>query len=364
MTLELRVVNRAINQFATPLNFISELNIAANAERDPRDGQTFFSQLIEQFDNLDPNNPLKIVLQHWFVSCDAQREVDWAADTHPNTSARRDLVYVLLGISTHERETIDKHFPAFEHANILIAVDHEKWYDDTLKRSCGHYGPSLINHLRRAYWTPENIGLIDQATDDILGNLANPAWGLNPADAGKLFAGRGLVVGYVQSGKTTTINLTVAKAIDVGYRLIIILGGVTDLLRRQTQRRIDKEVVGKATLLLDPEVNEATGYFHAPDWGSFIEHPEPRPGVPRRIVERLTSQSFDFAKAQGAARLSNDWVNSSTSAKLVVIKKNKSRLTNLMKEVNRLGEDERNKLSVLIIDDESDQASINTVNPA
>ena len=66
----------------------------------------------------------------------------------------------------------------------------------------------------------------------------------------------------------------------------------------------------------------------------------------------------------GAAKFSDSWVNSESSSKVIVIKKNKSRLINLLKEIKRLSDTAKEILSVLIIDDESDQASINTVNPS
>ena len=54
---------------------------------------------------------------------------------------------------------------------------------------------------------------------------------------------RGLVVGYVQSGKTANYSATIAKAADRGYKLFIILSGMHTGLRRQTQRRMTKDLV-------------------------------------------------------------------------------------------------------------------------
>ena len=52
----------------------------------------------------------------------------------------------------------------------------------------------------------------------------------------------GLVLGYVQSGKTANFTGVIAKAADAGYRLVIVLAGTLDILREQTQRRIDKAI--------------------------------------------------------------------------------------------------------------------------
>ena len=88
---------------------------------------------------------------------------------------------------------------------------------------------------------------LDLNTTRVVERLADP-------ESGTAYQAKGLVVGYVQSGKTANFTGVVAKAIDAGYRLIIVLTGTTDLLRTQTQRRLDKELVGKENLLrgIDP----------------------------------------------------------------------------------------------------------------
>lgn len=132
------------------------------------------------------------------------------------------------------------------------------------------------------------------------------------------FRCRGLVVGYVQSGKTANFTAVAARAADVGYRLIIVLSGIHDSLRNQTQRRLDQELAGVGV-----------------DWIT------------------LTDETSDFqvpAVADGFA---------STGTVLIVAKK----ITPILNRLNqwfrqlegRLGE-----VPVLLIDDEADQASINT----
>ena len=58
------------------------------------------------------------------------------------------------------------------------------------------------------------------------------------------FQGRGLVVGYVQSGKTANYTAVAARAVDAGYRVVIILSGIHDSLRSQTQNRLERELTG------------------------------------------------------------------------------------------------------------------------
>ncbi|WP_354443394.1 Z1 domain-containing protein [Ottowia thiooxydans] len=132
------------------------------------------------------------------------------------------------------------------------------------------------------------------------------------------FQCRGLVVGYVQSGKTANFTAVAARAADVGYRLIIVLSGIHDSLRNQTQRRLDQELAGVGV-----------------DWIT------------------LTDEATDFqepAVADGFAL---------TGTVLIVAKK----ITPILKRLNQwLGrlEGRLADVPVLLIDDEADQASINT----
>lgn len=131
---------------------------------------------------------------------------------------------------------------------------------------------------------------------------------------------RGLVLGYVQSGKTTNFMSVVAKAADVGYRLIIVLTGTTENLRMQTQDRLND-------YLIEP--------------CSSIWHP-------------LTSVDIDFSVTTGAdAILSNPSMRS-----IAVVKKNPSRLRRLHKWIKTASATTRQNCPILIVDDEADQASI------
>lgn len=132
------------------------------------------------------------------------------------------------------------------------------------------------------------------------------------------FQCRGLVVGYVQSGKTANFTAVAARAADIGYRLIIVLSGIHDSLRNQTQRRLDLELAGVGV-----------------DWIT------------------LTDETTDFhepAVADGFA---------STGTVLIVAKK----ITPILKRLNQWFGKLEGRLAdvpVLLIDDEADQASINT----
>lgn len=129
---------------------------------------------------------------------------------------------------------------------------------------------------------------------------------------------RGLVVGYVQSGKTANFTAVAARASDVGYRLIIVLSGIHDSLRNQTQKRLNSELV------------EVGG-----KWTS------------------LTSETEDFQ----VPAVANGFEGAGTV--LVVAKKIPPILRRLNTWVQAL-EGQLAEIPVLLIDDEADQASINT----
>jgi hypothetical protein len=132
------------------------------------------------------------------------------------------------------------------------------------------------------------------------------------------FQCRGLVVGYVQSGKTANFTAVAARAADVGYRLIIVLSGIHDSLRNQTQRRLNRELVEVGT-----------------DWIS------------------LTGEGTDFYEPPVADGFA------STGTVLIVAKK----IAPILRRINEwLGKLDGRlaDIPILLIDDEADQASINT----
>ena len=86
-------------------------------------------------------------------------------------------------------------------------------------------------------WAPRTVRRLDELTDEILGRLEDPerpgAWDR-----------RGMVVGQVQSGKTSNYIGLICKAADAGYRLVVVLAGMHNSLRSQTQLRLDEGFLG------------------------------------------------------------------------------------------------------------------------
>lgn len=181
-------------------------------------------------------------------------------------------------------------------------------------------------------------GSIDKTTDIILDHLANPC-----AEYG--FVKKGMVVGEIQSGKTSNYIGLVNKAFDVGYQFVIVLAGMQNDLRTQTQERIDKEVLGYETNKEHSLSGVQIGVGKMPKY--FAD------------IESLTSRESkgDYKKKNGV-QLFND----QSSKKIAVVKKNTTVLQNLYddisNEVNLING--KFNVPVLIIDDEVDQASVNT----
>lgn len=168
----------------------------------------------------------------------------------------------------------------------------------------------------------EALQSVDESSTAILQSLRPPAQ--------QSFNTKGLVVGYVQSGKTTSFMSLIAKAADVGYQLIIVLAGITNNLRSQTQERFEEK-------LISPDAT----------------------GEARWI--KLTHKGRDFSQSQWTAQ-----ENATTLLKepknrvLAVVKKNSTVLRNLNKFIDESGLS--SSIPILVIDDEADQASINVSN--
>ena len=362
------VLRRTLNQSPLPILFLKEVSSALSFKAIRISPGDYLDALVKHIDDtrICQNDEVRLLFHSWLSDFDGRAENDqnpWAEKTLPCTNDRRLVIYRLLKLSDICIRIVDKCFPVPRDASRGFKQSKSiEWYDNKRKDSTRYYAASLEKYLSARDWSPPNIMLVRQAAEFVIGNLSDPSWAKNNK-SDLCFAGRGLVVGYVQSGKTTMMNMTIASAIDVGYRLIIVLAGMTDLLREQTQRRFDKEVVGKEILLRDPEVHEIeNGYKEAKDWEGFIEHSKPKLGLIPNDIERLTTRSNDYRKPLGNP-FPKAWIDS-TSCRVVIIKKNESRLKSLINAIERgISTPDRKDFSVLVLDDESDQATVNTVNP-
>lgn len=193
---------------------------------------------------------------------------------------------------------------------------------------------------------PKVISRLDELTDNILDRLADP-------ESHDEFDKRGLVVGNVQSGKTSNYIGLITKAADAGYKLIIVLAGIHSSLRSQTQLRIDEGFLGYDT--------ETTRSFSQSNNKIGVGRFDPN--VP---AHSLTSSALNGDFRRNIAETVTISLKGSDPV-VVVIKKNNAVLKNLIqwlswKEGEEIpGTNNRiiNNLPMLLIDDEADNASIN-----
>ncbi|MFM2393170.1 MAG: hypothetical protein RLZZ546_1152, partial [Bacteroidota bacterium] len=153
---------------------------------------------------------------------------------------------------------------------------------------------------------------------------------------------RGLVYGHVQSGKTANYTGLINRAFDAGYRIVIVLTGITEDLRKQTQIRIDTGVTGKSEGVI-------LGIGKNSNFKNLDE------------IVPATSIKLDLTGQ-------DDWRDnniSTTKKSIWVIKKNKTVLENLIlwldKQRKNEGTEKINGVPFLIIDDEADNASIQSL---
>lgn len=205
---------------------------------------------------------------------------------------------------------------------------------------------------RYATWLEQEISApavekLDKTTDEILDLLADPK-----RDGG--FDRRGLVVGHVQSGKTSNYTALVAKAADAGYKLIIVLAGMHNNLRSQTQIRLEEGFLGYET--------SSSGDPANPIGVGVGEIDSDMQLSPACFTTRLDNGDFNTRVANHLANRPEErpW--------LFVVKKNKTVLNRLLKWIKNhvadaTDENQRkyvSKLPLMIIDDEADHASVDT----
>ena len=194
------------------------------------------------------------------------------------------------------------------------------------------------------HFAPEVISQLDDLTDRILDKLFNPQ--RDDVTINK----KGLVVGQVQSGKTANYTGLICKAADAGFNLIIILAGIHNNLRSQTQTRIDEGFLG-----FDTQNTRAYDMNRTIRIGVGLI-----PGFDNAIANSYTTSTErgDFTK-QAANTAGFNFNNPQPI--ILVIKKNVSVLKRLYSWLKSQSTHDiiANK-SLLLIDDEADNASINT----
>jgi hypothetical protein len=197
----------------------------------------------------------------------------------------------------------------------VVAGNIESWYAGP--RAEDRNWTSLVEILSEDGWDRDALNDLDDASTKVVAQLPNP-------HGQEDYHCRGLVLGYVQSGKTTNFTAVIAKAADAGYRFFIVLSGIHDALRQQTQDRLNDQL-----------------WERNPD-----------------LWNRLTNEGDFRATANVDALLATQ-----NQRVLAIVKKNGPRLRALSKWLFGARSNVLANCPVLIIDDEADQATVNTSKP-
>jgi len=221
----------------------------------------------------------------------------------------------------------EQSFPLTPARTLVADSNRPDWLRD-LDRSTWNYWPVLRQFLLGMKgWDSSALRSLDDSSDRILRQLAAPWTG--PFDI------RGLVLGFVQSGKTANYTAVIAKAADAGYRLVIVLSGIDNGLRRQTNSRLKRELVGypdnRHTAVHMPPMGQQWHEFTRDDLNGDFQ-----PGF------------ANHAALQGSQPV------------LLVVKKNGAVLRRLLRWLDEAPIEVRQTLPFLLIDDEADQASVDT----
>lgn len=210
------------------------------------------------------------------------------------------------------------------------------WYLGERRRS-GAFFARYIQKLGESGWAPRALEVIEESTAEVLELIDDPTRA-GPWDW------RGLVVGNVQSGKTAHYAGVINRAADAGYRVIIVLAGMHNILRRQTQLRLDQDFLGYDT------AGVAGAGGRTPIGVGLL------PGDVL-LVDSLTTSRLNGDFSRRVAQNAN--FAPADRPFVFVLKKNGAVLKNLNRWIARLPDQSRDA-PLLVIDDEADQASPDT----
>lgn len=220
---------------------------------------------------------------------------------------------------------------------VLIQGEEQKQRDrawwSTLQKQKGenYYWERYREYIKKSF-SPEVVKTIDDDTDIIMDNIGDPS-----IDS---FDRYGMVVGHVQSGKTANYAALVCKAADADYKFIVVIAGGINNLRNQTQKRLNESFVGQ-----DKGMQVGAGIGNTQR---------------ERLPISLTTTERDFNKQDANRNSQGLNFDNIRVPILLVIKKNTRTLSNVISWLEKQYKNQVANHAMLLIDDESDYASINT----
>lgn len=224
---------------------------------------------------------------------------------------------------------------------LIEEKNHEKWFLARKAQLSMKYWERYKKYLLADKgFSSKVVNTMDDILDTLTDLLGDPERDIK-------YKRRGLIIGDVQSGKTANYTGLICKAVDSGYKVVVLLTGTIEKLRQQTQQRIDEGFVGRDSdaLIKQQEDKIVIGV------GKYDSSISP---------VCLTSTSDDF-KQKNASNLNFDLRNINGSV-IFVVKKNSAVLKRLNKWLKTFNQNGDNPIdnSILVIDDEADNASVNT----
>jgi hypothetical protein len=266
-----------------------------------------------------------------------------------------EIMQIISHCRNLDEKGIIEHYPEFSEEILslitgILSIENpsfalvENPLNQTLQRKDWSYWNSYCSLLlgKGRNWN-RITQIIDATTERILSFTSNPR-------GGEYTQSRGLVIGHIQSGKTANFTGLVSKSADMGYNLIIILAGTNNALRNQTQIRLDNDLFDEHPIIpRKPWIkltSEDLGPNNCCDFGGSplgIDN-LPYNGDPSQIFDQEIPVVAVVKKREHRMRLLCNWI-----------------VGNEEEEIEGLPEEIRQNLNILILDDEADSASINTI---
>lgn len=188
-------------------------------------------------------------------------------------------------------------------------------------------------------WEANVISTLDTQTDDVVELLGDPT------QVNGTWPRRGLLMGEVQSGKTATYLGILNKALDYGYRVIIVIGGHTEYLRQQTQTRFDTDLLGVDSETWEDGISNAAIRYVGVG------------GISGLRAHLMTTVRHDFSKSKRGSSIT--WVDGGLPT-VFITKKTPSLLNNIRTYIKSQAPGGRLDIPLIVVDDESDWGSPNT----
>ena len=241
----------------------------------------------------------------------------------------------------------ERHGVIMEFGDALVDANFVPWFDLRREQETDwFYWKRYREYLSKGGFPGPVLAAMHEKTNAVIRVCGDPR-------SNDPFDRRGMVMGDVQAGKTGNYTALVSKAADVGYRVIVIIAGIHNNLRSQTQKRIDEGLIGRNSDLGPTETGGGSSRIGV----GLLDG--------SRLPSSLTSRTFDFRKGQTSQTI--PLKNMDREPVVLVIKKNASTLKNLigwLRQHNLSPGVDTIDSPMILIDDEADNASINVAKGA